>query len=98
MTLKPGDHIIYSKTKRSPKPGRRARAIHADDHGDNYTYVVDKYWTVAKVHPDNTITAVTRRGKRHRLDMNDRSLHKPHFFYDLLHGDRFPSIDPFAAD
>jgi len=91
VQLKPGDHVIYSKTKYSTKPGKRARAVHASEHGDTYSYLVDKYWTVATVHDDGTVTVVTRRGKHHRLRLDDRNLHKADFLTNLLHGKRFPT-------
>src|SRR5271156_5579264 len=55
-----GDRIVYRKTKFSPLPGARAHHITASDKGENYTYLVDKYWVVADVLDDGRLLAKTR--------------------------------------
>lgn len=88
-----GDHIVYHKQKVSRSPGPRAVDVTACEHGDNYWYIVDKYWTVAAVFDDGTIEVVTRRGKRHRLEANDRRLRKARLLDELLHHSRFPDLE-----
>ena len=45
-----GDRIVYSKTKFSPLPAAQGASVYsASDKGENYTYLVDKYWVVADV-------------------------------------------------
>jgi len=46
---KPGDLVIYTVTKQSPHPGPRARGIQPSEGGEDYAYVVDKFWMVLEV-------------------------------------------------
>jgi len=88
-SLRPGDWIIYCKTKFSPHPGERARNVAPTQHGDEYCYTVDKFWVVADVDPDGTIVLWTRRGKSHRVKLDDPHLRKPAFWERLLYRARF---------
>ena len=51
-TFKVGDCVVYRKTKHSTHPGPRARSINPNPNGDEYTYLVDKYWVVEDVLSD----------------------------------------------
>lgn len=96
--FKVGDRIVYRKPKVSDHPGPRAEDVHPSPHGEDYSYVVDKYWVVAEVLDDETIVAVTRRGKKHRLRVDDPNLHKAGPLGKLLKGDRFPAIDTEGSE
>ena len=64
MKFSVGDNIIYHKPKRSFCPGPRARQVYPLEHGEDYHYVVDKFWKVHKVNDDGTLDVVTRTGKK----------------------------------
>lgn len=87
-----GDPVVYRKSKVSPHPGTRARDVHPSEHGDDYSYHVDKYWTVAEVPDEDHVTVLTRSGKRHLLNVGDPSLHKANLWQRLLHRGKFPPM------
>jgi len=80
-----GDRAVYRKPKVSTRPGPRAADIQARPHGEDYAYVVDKYWIVTRVLEDDTVEVRTRRGKVHRVNRDDPSLRKAGWF-DRLRG------------
>jgi hypothetical protein len=90
--LEPGDFLIYRKSKVSPRPGPRARNVHASEKGDDYYYDVDKFWTVADVLDDGRLVAVTRTGKQIYLTPKDTNLRKPGLLERLRYRRRFPSV------
>lgn len=87
-----GDKIVYRKTKFSPLPGARAHHITASGKGENYTYLVDKYWVVADVLDDGRLVAKTRRGKLNFVRPDDPNLRKAKLIESLFHRDLFPSL------
>src|SRR6202451_2309884 len=87
-----GDRIVYRKTKFSPLPGARAHHITASDKGENYTYLVDKYWVVADVLDDGRVLAKTRRGKLNYVRSDDPNLRRAGLIESLIHRDLFPSL------
>ncbi|GJL56870.1 MAG: hypothetical protein NPIRA02_40020 [Nitrospirales bacterium] len=76
MTIEVGDFVIFTKTKSSSHPSPRAQEVYPAQHGDTYSYTINKFWKVIQVFDDNTIEIETRRGKRHRLDKNSPQLRK----------------------
>lgn len=72
-----GDWVIYRKQKRSSSPGPRAESMHPDQSGEEYTYIVEKYWIVEEINPDGELILITRRGKRHTIPPDDPRLRKP---------------------
>ena len=92
MGFQPGDWVVYRKTKHSPQPGPRAANVIAAEHGDDYTYTVDKYWIVEQVNDDGTLLLRTRRGKRHSIRPGDPSLRKARWWERRMHRERFESI------
>lgn len=89
--FKVGDPIVYHKTKTSASPGPRARQIYPLEHGEQYHYVVDKFWKVTSVNDDGTIEVVTRTGKTHILPAGDPNLRKAHPIQQMLLRKRFPN-------
>jgi hypothetical protein len=85
-----GDPVIYALPKKSRQPGPRARSIQPARMGDDYSYVVDKYWRVAEVLPENTVRLVTRRGKVRIASVNDPLLRPAGWLEKLLYRNRFP--------
>jgi len=90
--LRPGDLIIYRKTKHSTHPGPRAANIQPAINGDNYAYTIDKFWVVEEVRNDGTIIAATRRGKRNHLKADDPMLKRANFIQHFLYRSRFASL------
>ncbi len=88
-----GDRVIYRREKHSTHPGPRARNIDPAPLGDTYSYEVDKFWTVQQVE-NGSLVLVTRRGKIHRVNMNDPRLRRANWWEKLVFNGRFPSINP----
>jgi hypothetical protein len=88
--FQPGDRVVYRKTKHSLHPGPRAQDVFPAPGGDDYSYCVDKYWTVTNLADDDRIVVITRRGKTHVLDKNDPNLRFARFWERWFLGDRFP--------
>jgi hypothetical protein len=88
-----GDLVIYTLTKQSPHPGPRARSIHPSESGEDYSYVVDKFWMVSRVTDDRQIEIVTRKGKTRTVDVTDPLLRKATWWEKLRYRNRFPTHD-----
>lgn len=88
----PGDLIIYRKSKHSTCPGPRASNIQPARHGDYYNYTVDKFWVVQEVSDDGTLTVATRRGKTHKLRIDDPLLKRASFVERLIYRSRFTAL------
>jgi len=91
--FKPGDPVVFCKTKQSVRPGPRAKAIDPAPQGDDYTYLVDKFWVVADV-TDGKMTLQTRRGKTHVVDAKDPHVRRPRWWELLWYRNRFPQVAP----
>jgi hypothetical protein len=91
--IEPGDAIVYRKQKFSTHPGARAYDISAAENGDNYSYLVDKYWTVAGLLDNGLVVAVTRTNKRHYLRPDDLNLHRARIIERVRYRNRFPQLD-----
>ena len=87
-----GDWAVYRKSKRSTHPGRRACEVKANQKGETYAYVVEKFWIVDRVLGDGTLVMKTTRGKEHRIRPDDRNLVRPNLWTRLRWADRFRSI------
>lgn len=87
-----GDRIVYQKTKFSPQPPPRAHHVSASAKGENYVYLIDKYWVVTDVLADGMVVAQTRRGKLNHVRLDDPNLRKAGFFESRLHPERFPEV------
>ena len=90
---KVGDWAIYRKQKRSESPGPRAENVHPDEHGEKYTYVVEKYWVVEQINEDGTLQLLTRRGKRHTVDVTDSRLRRPNWWERFVLSNRFRLVE-----
>jgi hypothetical protein len=76
MRFSPGDHVVYIKQKFSTHPGPRAEDVHPARHGDGYSYVVRKPWTVVRVVDKDAVEVVTPGGKHHLIHTDDPHLHR----------------------
>jgi len=91
-TLQAGDRIVYLKQKVSTHPGPRARDIHPSEHGDTYSYLVNKFWVVEDVLRDGRIVVRTRTRKQHYLKPDDPNLRKASLIEQLRFRARFPEL------
>ncbi len=94
----PGDPVIFHKTKYSQRPGPRAREVTPTPHGDDYAYVVDKYWLVKECRDDGTLILVTRRGKEHHVKADSPNLRHANWWERFVYKGRFPELDPITGN
>ncbi|QNN25374.1 hypothetical protein HED60_07375 [Planctomycetales bacterium ZRK34] len=90
--FKVGDPVVCSVTKYSAHPGSRARDIDPESLGEKYRYVVDKYWVVSEILPDNTCVLRTRRGKQRRMPIDAPNLRHARLWERLFFPNRFPDL------
>ena len=88
--FKTGDFVIYAMPKRSRQPGPRARSIHPAAMGDDYAYVVDKFWVVSEMIGDDQVLLKTRRGKTRIVQIEDPLLRKARWWERWRYKSRFP--------
>jgi hypothetical protein len=86
---RPGDWVVFRKSKRGTAPGPRAQHVSPSRFGEEYVYDVDKYWIVDHVDQQELIVR-TRRGKRHIVDVADHRLRHARWWERLVFRDRFP--------
>ena len=91
-----GDPVIFTKTKFSAHPGPRAEDISPSSHGESYSYLVKKFWTVLD-REEHRIQVLTRGGKRHWVNLNDPALRAPNWWETIRYRERFPSIEDADA-
>ena len=96
--FKPGDRVIYRLTKHSRKPGPRARQISPSPNGDDYIYLVDKFWLVDQVLDGGKVLIRTRRGKTRVISARDRNLRPATWWENFLYGQHFPSTTSATAE
>ncbi|MDA7979372.1 MAG: hypothetical protein MPJ50_11470 [Pirellulales bacterium] len=94
----PGDRLIFRQSKISPHPTTRAKNVRPSSKGDNYSYVVDKFWIVAGTLPGGEIIVQTRRGKRHVLSVDNPNLRRANWLERILFRHRFPQLDASATN
>jgi len=92
----PGDWVVFRRLKHTTHPGHRAQFVHASPNGDEYNYVVDKFWVVAAVEPDGRLLLQTRRGKTHVVDADDPNLRHASLWDRIRYRARFAQL-PSAA-
>jgi hypothetical protein len=90
--FKPGDPVVFRKSKRSSHPGPRAAHIDPEPRGEQYSYVVDKFWVVSEVRSDGSLLVRTRRGKTHVLRPDHPSLRRANLLDRLFRATRFPRL------
>ncbi|QDU96276.1 hypothetical protein [Lignipirellula cremea] len=100
-----GDWVIYRVTKYSRHPGPRAKKITPTRQGDDYSYLVDKFWIVAEVREGGDLLLRTRRGKTREIAAEDPQLRRARFWERWLFASKFPALednepaaDPSAGD
>ncbi|WP_254506913.1 hypothetical protein [Anatilimnocola floriformis] len=94
---KPGDRVVYYATKHSSHPTPRAEELEPELYGEGYRYAVRKYWVVADVRQDGTLTLKTRRGKERVLSSSDNRLRPASWWERWFLAGRFPSGQELVA-
>ncbi|MEY3172370.1 MAG: hypothetical protein RLZZ436_283 [Planctomycetota bacterium] len=89
----PGDLVVYTVSKQGLHPGPGARDIQPVPNGEDYTYVVDKYWMVQQLADEGRVIIVTRRGKTREVSAADPLLRKANWWQRLRYRDRFPASE-----
>jgi hypothetical protein len=92
-SFKPGDWVIYRLQKTSSSPGRRAKKIMPAEHGDTYSYLVEKYWIVQEILPDAQLRLRTRRGKERVVPANDPRLRRARWWERVVYASRFRAVE-----
>ncbi|MEZ6099167.1 MAG: hypothetical protein R3E01_09365 [Pirellulaceae bacterium] len=93
MTYRRGEWVVYTKQKFSASPGPRAKQVSAASRGDTYSYLVDKYWVVAKCLEDDRVLLRTRTGKEHVVAADDTHLRRARWWERLLFARRYRSVE-----
>jgi hypothetical protein len=78
--------------KAGPRPGPRAREIHASPRGEGFAYVVDKLWVVEAVEANGLLRIRTRRGKTRVVSAASEELRLATFWERLRYRSRFPAL------
>jgi hypothetical protein len=94
---KTGDPVIFVVSKSSSDPGPRAKDIHPAPAGDTYSYMVEKFWRVVEVRPNNHLLLVTRRGKQHAVAVDDPRLRPARWWERWLYKKRFPPLNSMTT-
>ena len=89
----PGDWAVYRKSKRSTSPGPRAAHVVASSKGEEYTYVVDKFWVVQDLLPEDRLLLRTAKGKTHVIDSSDPNLRRASWLQRLVWRHRFHEVE-----
>ncbi len=88
-----GDWAVYRKSKVSSSPGPRATNVVASRKGENYAYIVDKFWIVEALLPDGRLRMRTARGKTHVVRLDDPCLRRPSLVQRLVWRNRFRQVE-----
>ena len=90
MKYHPGDWVVYRKTKFGLRPGPRAENVVPARQGEEYSYEVDKYWSVTQVLSSGRLMLMTRRGKLHEVATDDPLLRRANIWERFVLRQRFP--------
>jgi len=86
----PGDPVIYRVSKSSTRPGPRAQAIRPSRAGNDYRYVIEKFWIIDEIRSDGMLVLRTRRGKSHVVPPDAAALRRPNLWERWWYRRRFP--------
>ena len=78
--FKSQDLVVFQKRKHSTHFGPRARELRPVFCGDDYDYVIDKYWVVDRVLDGDRLLLRTPGGKLHEIARVDPDLRPASFF------------------
>jgi hypothetical protein len=88
----PGDPVVYQVTKHSNHPGVRATSITPATQGDQYSYIVKKFWRIVEHTPDGKVVAQTRRGKRRVISLDDPCLRHVTWWERIVYRTRLANL------
>lgn len=95
--LSVGDKVVFAKEKSSLSPGKRAKVVSPAAKGDEYSYIVEKYWLVKELVDRQHVRLITRRGKEHTVALDDPRLRRAHLWERWLLHRRFPRLESTAT-
>jgi hypothetical protein len=84
--------VVFRRAKFTSHPGRRAQGIRPAVNGDDYSYVVEKFWIVSRVLADGKLELQTRRGKTHVIEGDDPNLRHATLWDRLRHRSHFSQL------
>jgi hypothetical protein len=87
-----GDRVVFRKMKFSTNPSPQAICVHPVAKGDNYSYIIEKFWVVADVLEGGMLLLKTRRGKTHLIHANDPKLRPATIWDRIRHGRKFATL------
>lgn len=93
-----GDWVIYRMQKVSTSPGPRAQDVMPSPRGEDYSYLVDKYWVVDEVQGNGQLVLKTRKGKTHIVGIEDPNLRHPRWWERWLLAGRFRAVEEGLAE
>ena len=85
-----GQPVVFTMPKNSENPGPRAENLHPAEHGDSYSYEVEKYWVVDEVCGDGRLVLRTRTGKTHVVQSDDPHLRIATWWERFWYRGKFP--------
>jgi len=88
-----GDLVIYLMTKQSAHPTLRAKTVAPSESGEDYRYLVEKFWIVCEITKEGELIVQTRRGKTRTISPEDPNLKRANWWQRWLYRGRFPTID-----
>lgn len=97
-SFKPGDKVVYRKRKHTTHPGRRAKQVQPAAKGDDYVYVVDKFWLVRQVLDNDRLLLETRRGKTHEVSQTDPNLRHATLWDRICHPGRLAELEQLGSN
>lgn len=96
-----GDRVVYTRDKYSTQPGPQAKNILADPKGERYQYQVDKFCIVSRILGNGLVEILSRQGKRHWIECEDRQLRHATWSEKVFQSALFPVLPrnlPQAVD
>lgn len=91
-----GEFVVYRVQKHSSSPGPRAKDVAPEPQGEQYSYCVEKYWTVAGV-DGQKVMLITRRGKYREVAVDDPNLRAATWWERFFFRDRFPQLESLTS-
>ena len=90
--MRPGDWVVYRKSKFGVSPGPRAKDVAPVRHGEGYSYLVEKFWVVSELLDDGRLRLRTRRGKEHVVRSDDINLRAARWWERFIYRERFQAV------
>ena len=88
-SFKPGDRVVFCRSRHKTHPGRRARGVQPAANGDDYSYYVEKFWVVSEILEDGRLLLLTPRGKKRVVGADDPGLRHASWLDKIVHRAQF---------